>query len=48
MALMKDKMRRLRLRWFEHVKWRCVDAFVRICERLTIVQLRTGRGRPKK
>lgn len=45
--LVEDKMRETRLRWFEHVKCRCIDGLVRTCERLTVVELRTGRGRPK-
>ncbi|KAG5588420.1 hypothetical protein H5410_048854 [Solanum commersonii] len=30
------KMREARLRWFEHVQWRCVDAPVRRCDRLIV------------
>ena len=31
-----DNMREARLRWFEHVQRRCVDAPVRRCERLVV------------
>ncbi|XP_059281238.1 uncharacterized protein LOC132034923 [Lycium ferocissimum] len=43
-----DKMREGRLRWFGHVQRRCVDAPVRRCERMAVVGLKRGRGRPKK
>ncbi|KAG5583972.1 hypothetical protein H5410_044406 [Solanum commersonii] len=43
-----DKMRKSRMRWFGHVKRRCMDAPAKRCERLTIEGLRRGRGRPKK
>ncbi|XP_060178155.1 uncharacterized protein LOC132608100 [Lycium barbarum] len=43
-----DKIQEERLRWFGHVQQRCVDAPVRRCERLTVVGLKRGRGRPKK
>ncbi|XP_070025956.1 uncharacterized protein [Nicotiana sylvestris] len=46
-ASVDDKMRESRLRWFEHVKRRSIDAPVRRCERLTMAGLRRGRGRPK-
>ncbi|XP_019241233.1 PREDICTED: uncharacterized protein LOC109221222 [Nicotiana attenuata] len=41
-------MREARLRWFEHVKRRSMDAPVRRCERLALGGKRKGRGRPKK
>lgn len=47
-ASMVDKTRKVRLRWFGHVKRKCVDAPVRRCERLAIVGMRRGKGRPKK
>ncbi|KAG5610037.1 hypothetical protein H5410_021318 [Solanum commersonii] len=47
-ASMVDKMREERLRWFGHVKRRCIDAPVRRCKRLVIEGTRRGRGRPKK
>lgn len=43
-----DKMRKVRLRWFGHVKRRCTNASMRMCESLAIMGLRRGRGRPKK
>ncbi|XP_070008739.1 uncharacterized protein [Nicotiana sylvestris] len=48
-ASVEDKMRKSRLRWFEHVKRRSIDALIRRCERLAMESsLRRGRGRPKK
>lgn len=44
----ENKMRVTRLRWFGHVKRRCTDTLVRRCERLNMVGLKRGRGRPKK
>lgn len=41
-------MREVRLRWFVHVKRRCVDVPLRRCERLVVVGVRRGRGRLKK
>uniref|UniRef100_A0A1S4D9K8 Reverse transcriptase domain-containing protein n=1 Tax=Nicotiana tabacum TaxID=4097 RepID=A0A1S4D9K8_TOBAC len=35
-ASVEDKMRESRLRWFEHIKRRSIDAPVRRCERLAI------------
>jgi len=43
-----DKMRETRLRWFDHVKRRSVDAPVRRCERINIPECKRGRGRLKK
>lgn len=45
---MDDKMREVRLRWYGHVKRRCIAAPVRMCKRLAIMGLRRGRGRPNK
>lgn len=42
------KMRKVRLRLFEHVKRRCTNVLVKRCERLAIPEVRRGRGRPKK
>ncbi|XP_049381377.1 uncharacterized protein LOC125845938 [Solanum stenotomum] len=47
-ALVVDKISEARLRWFVHVKRRYTDALVRRCDRLDIVGVRRGRGRPKK
>jgi len=47
-ASIEDKMRETRLRWFDHVKRRSVDAPVRRCERINIPESKRGRGRPKK
>ncbi|XP_070004376.1 uncharacterized protein [Nicotiana sylvestris] len=47
-APMDDKMREARLRWFEHVWRRSLDAPVRRCERLTLAGTRRGNGWPKK
>lgn len=38
-----DKMREMRLKWFEDVKRRYIDALVRKCERLDIVQRVQGK-----
>ncbi|KAG5595319.1 hypothetical protein H5410_036551 [Solanum commersonii] len=43
-----DKLREARLRWFGHVRRRCVDALVRRCEGLAIKGTRRGRSRPKR
>ncbi|XP_075091959.1 uncharacterized protein LOC142172087 [Nicotiana tabacum] len=48
MALVEDKMRKMRLRWFGQVKRRSADAPLRRCEKLALVGLRRGRGRPEK
>lgn len=37
-----------RLRYFGHVKWRSIDSLVKRCERLTMIGLKRGRGRPRK
>ena len=47
-ALIKDKMRETRLRWFGHVKRRSVDAPLRRCEMINIPKGKRGRGQPKK
>ncbi|KAM3223007.1 hypothetical protein P3L10_022277 [Capsicum annuum] len=47
-ASVEDKMREVRLRWFEHVMRRGTDTPVRRCERLALDGFRWGRGRPKK
>ncbi|KAF3638603.1 ATP-dependent 6-phosphofructokinase 4, chloroplastic [Capsicum annuum] len=47
-ASMEDKMREVRLCWFEYVMRRGFDAPVRRCETLAMDGFRRGRGRPKK
>jgi len=47
-ALVEDTMQEARLRWFGHVKGRCMDAPVWRCEMLAMDGFRRGRGRPKK
>jgi len=47
-AFMVDKMKKVRLGWFGHVKRRCADAPMRPCERLVIEGTRRGRCRLKK
>jgi len=47
-APIEHKMRKTRLRWFGHVKRRSEEAPVRRCERVTLADCTTGRGRPKK
>jgi len=47
-ASIEYKIRETRLRWLGHVKRRSEDALVRRCERLTLMECRRGRGRPKK
>ena len=46
-APLEDKLRESRLRWFGHVKRRCVNAPVRRCEKISLLQYKRGRGRPK-
>ena len=46
-APIEDKMRETRLRWFGHIMRRCINALVRRCEMITLMQYRRGRGRPK-
>lgn len=45
---MEDKMREARLKWYKHVKRKCIDAPVRRGERLVMVGLRRDKGRPNK
>ncbi|KAF3644443.1 hypothetical protein FXO37_21448 [Capsicum annuum] len=47
-ALVEDKLRKGRLRWFGHVMKRSVDAPFWRYERLTLDGFKRGRGRPKK
>lgn len=43
-----NKMRTTGMRWFGYVKRRCMEASIRRCESLAIVDSGRGRGRPKK
>ena len=47
-ALIEEKMRETRLRWFGHVKMRSVAAPVRRCELIVSPGGKRGRGRPNK
>jgi len=47
-ASIEDKMRETRLRWFDHVKRRNMDAPMRSYERINTPVGKRGRGRPKK
>ena len=46
-APLKEKLRETRLRWFGHVKMRSVNAPLRRCEAIDLLQCRIRRGRPK-
>jgi len=46
-APLEDKLSETRLRLFGHVKRRCVNAPLRRCEAIDLLQYRRGRGRPK-
>ena len=46
-ASIKDKIRGARLRWFSHIRRRSMDAPVRRCEKIDMLEHRS-RGRPKK
>lgn len=41
-------MREARLRWYGHLKRRCIDKPMKRCDKLVIKGTRKGRGRPKK
>lgn len=47
-ASVVDKMRKVRPRWFGHVKRRCIGAPMRSCERLVIQGTRRDRGKSKE
>ena len=47
MTPIEDKIRETIFRWFSHVK-RNVDAPVRRCERINILECKKDEGRPKK
>jgi len=46
-APLEVKLRESRLRWFGHVKRRCVNAPVKKCEKISLSHYMSGRGRPK-
>jgi len=43
----EEELQKTRLRWFRHVKRRSVNAPMRRCEAINLLQYRRGRGRPK-
>ena len=43
-----EKMREIRLRWFDHVRRRPTDAPVRLVERINLGQVKRAQERPKK
>ena len=47
-ALIEDKLRKTRLRWFGHVDMRSKNEPVKKCETITLLGCRRGRERPKK
>ena len=47
-ALIEEKMRENRLRWFGHVRRRPADAPVRRVEFIKLGQVKRAQGRPKK
>ena len=47
-TLVEDKMREIKLIWFDHVKRSSIYALVKRCERINIPEGKRGRGRPKK
>ncbi|PKA52703.1 ataxia telangiectasia mutated family protein [Apostasia shenzhenica] len=47
-APIEDKLREIRLRWFEHLNRRSIEAPVRKIELLDFTHVQRGRGRPKK
>ncbi|KAG5627861.1 hypothetical protein H5410_013079 [Solanum commersonii] len=47
-TLVEEKMQKTRLRWFRHVMRRCTDTPTLGCERLSMDELKKGRGRPNK
>ena len=44
----EEKMRENRLRWFDHVQCRPIDAPVRRVERINLGQVKRAQERPKK
>lgn len=47
MALIKDKIFKMQLKWFDHVKRRSTNALVRRVDGIEEVFSKWGRGRPK-
>ena len=47
-APIKDKLREIRLKWFDHVKRSSEDAPMRRCESINIPRDKREKGRPKK
>jgi len=47
-ASIEDRIREARLRWFNHISRRNIDAPVRRCEKIERPEYRRNRGRPKK
>ena len=47
-ASIEEKMRKNRLRWFEHVRRTPTDAPVRRVDHINLVQVKRAQGRPKK
>ena len=43
----KDKLREIRLRWFDHIQWRSTGAVVKRCNTVTVDGNVKGRGRPR-
>ena len=47
-AIIKEKMRENRLRWFDHVRRKRIDAPVWLVELINLWQVKRAKGRPKK
>ena len=45
---MTEKMRNMRLRWFDRVKMSCEGTPIRRCERLVVAIVKRGRGTLEK
>ena len=48
MASIEDKIREARIRWFVHIRRRSMDAPVRRCEKLDLLDHKKSRGRSKR
>ncbi|KAG5569165.1 hypothetical protein H5410_058931 [Solanum commersonii] len=48
MRMLRCMIREPRLRWFEHVQRKCVEAPMRKCKGLVVEGTHRGRSRPKK